>query len=101
MYPKARAVQLAQVENEPVPAVETAPTTVEEMKSEPIVAETPEKTEVPIEQVLPTQAQPAESVAQAPAELPKTASDVPLIGLAGMLFVAFALVLRRLAFSAS
>lgn len=91
VYPKARAVQLAQVENEPVPAVETAPATVEEMKSEPIVAETPEKTEVPIQEVT----APTETIAQAPAELPKTASDVPLIALAGMLFVGFALVLRR------
>jgi hypothetical protein len=104
VYPKARAVQLAQVTHEAVPAMENVPAPVEEMKTEPIVAETPEKTEVPIEEALPTTpAQPTETIAQAqaPAALPKTASNVPLIALLGGLFVAFALVLRRLAFSAS
>ncbi len=48
VYPKARAVELAQVTHESIPAVETEPTTVEEFKSEPIVEETPEQTEVPI-----------------------------------------------------
>jgi acyl transferase domain-containing protein len=63
---------------------------------EPIVAETPEKTEVPIEEVLPTTVQPVQTIAPAP-ELPKTASNVPLIALLGMLSVAIAFVLRRLA----
>jgi hypothetical protein len=89
VYPKARAVELAQVTHENVPAIETAPATVEEFKSEPIVEETPQQTEVPI----PTQA--TETLSPAPA-LPKTASDVPLIALFGMLSVTFAFALKRL-----
>lgn len=89
VYPKARAVELAQVTHENVPAVETAPATVEEFKSEPIVAETPEQTEVPIP------SQPTETLSPAPA-LPKTASEVPLIALFGVLSVTFAFALKRL-----
>ena len=44
VYPKERAVQLAQVTNEPIPAVENVPAKVEELRFEPIVVETPEKT---------------------------------------------------------
>jgi hypothetical protein len=100
VYPKARAVQLAQVTHEPIPAVETTPATIEELKSEPIVAETPEQTEVPIEEVLPTPAQTTPALTQAPA-LPKTASEIPLIALIGMLCVTFAFALRRFARSRS
>lgn len=93
VYPKARAVELAQLTHEAIPAVESAPATVEEMKSEPIVAETPEKTEVPIEQVVPTPAQGAETLTAA---LPETASDIPMLGLLGMILVSVAVVLKRL-----
>src|SRR5579863_4325687 len=37
VYPRARAVELAQVTQESIPAVQTEPRTVEEFKSEPIV----------------------------------------------------------------
>jgi len=94
VYPKGRAVELAQVTHEPVPAVETAPTTVEEMKTAPIVAETPEKTEVPIPEAMPIPAQGTETLSPAPA-LPKTASQVPLIALLGLLSVTFAFMLKR------
>ena len=92
VYPKARAVELAQVTHESIPAVETEPTTVEEFKSETIVAETPEQKEVPIAEVIPTPA--PETVASAPS-LPKTASQVPLIALFGVLSVSFAFLLKR------
>ena len=95
VYPKARAVELAQMTHEPVPAVETQPTTTEEFKNEIIVSETPERTEVPIPETLPTPAPPAETLTQAPA-LPKTASEIPLIGLLGVLSVTFAFMLKRL-----
>jgi hypothetical protein len=88
VYPKARAVELAQVTHESIPAVESEPATVEEFKSEPIVEETPERTEVPI----PTQE--TETLTPAPA-LPKTASEIPLIALLGMLSVTFAFMLKR------
>ena len=59
----------------------------------PIVAETPEKKEVPIAEAIPAPA--PESVASAPA-LPKTASEVPLIALFGLISVSFAFLLKRL-----
>jgi hypothetical protein len=93
VYPKARAVELAEVTHESIPAVQTEPATVEEFKSEPIVAETPEQKEVPIAEVIPTPA--PETVASAPVLL-KTASQVPLIALFGVLSVSFAFVLKRL-----
>jgi len=94
VYPKARAVELAQVTHESIPAVETEPATVEELKSEPIVSETPEKTEVAIPEVLPTPTPGTETLSPAPA-LPKTASQVPLIALLGLLSVTFAFMLKR------
>jgi len=95
VYPKARAVELAQVTHEPVPAVETAPATVEEFKSAPIVSETPERTEVPIPETVPVPAKGTETLSPTPA-LPKTASEVPLIALFGVLSVTFAFMLKRL-----
>jgi len=93
VYPKARAVELAQVTHESIPAVQTEPATIEEFKSEPIVAETPEQKEVPIAELIPTPA--SETVASAPV-LPKTASQIPLIALFGVLSVSFAFALKRL-----
>jgi hypothetical protein len=92
VYPKARAVELAQMTHESIPAVQSEPATIEEFKSEQIVAETPEQKEVPIAEVIPTPA--PETVASAPS-LPKTASQVPLIVLFGVLSVSFAFVLKR------
>jgi hypothetical protein len=92
VYPKARALELAQVTHESIPAVQTEPATVEEFKSEPIVAETPEQKEVPIAEAIPAPA--AETLTAAPA-LPKTASQVPLIALLGVLSVTFAFALKR------
>jgi len=94
VYPKTRAVQLAQVTQENVPAVESEPATVEELQSEPIVAETPQQTEVAIAEVIPTPAPATERLLPAPA-LPKTAGPVPLIALLGLLSVSFAFVLKR------
>jgi len=98
VYPKARAVELAQVTHESIPAVATEPAPIEELKSEPIVSETPQNTEVAMAEVPPTPtATPTQAPTPAPAPaLPKTASEVPLIGLLGMLSVTFAFILRRL-----
>lgn len=93
VYPKVRAIELAQVTHETIPSVETEPATIEEFKSEPIVAETPERKEIPIAEAIPAPA--PESVESAPA-LPKTASEVPLIALFGVLSVSFAFILKRL-----
>lgn len=93
VYPKARAIELAQITHETIPAVETEPATLQEFKSETIVAETPEKKEVPIAEFIPLPARETQTVAQA--ALPKTASQVPLIALFGVLSVSFAFVLKR------
>ena len=94
VYPKARAVELAQVTHESIPAVETEPATVEEFRREPIMAETPEKKEVPIAEMIPIPARETEALSPAPA-LPQTGSPVPLIALFGVLSVSFAFVLKR------
>jgi len=94
VYPKPRAVELAQLTHESVPAVETEPATVEEFRNEPIVSETPEKTEVAIAEALPTPDRSVETLTPTPV-LPKTASQVPLIALLGVLSVMFAFGLKR------
>jgi hypothetical protein len=89
VYPKARAVELAEVTHETIPAVATEPATVEEFKSEPIMAETPEKKEIPIAEAIP------EPTPSAPA-LPQTASEIPLIALFGAMSVSLAVILKKL-----
>jgi len=98
VYPKARAVELAQVTHETIPTVEKEPASVEELKTEPLEAVTPENKEVTIAEAIPTEppaAQPAAALPE-PATLPKTASPVPLIGLSGVLLLGIAFALKRL-----
>jgi len=98
VYPKARAVQLAAASNEPVPALadETA-----DLKSAPIVAETPEQKEVPVTEAIQTAPPAAENTTPAPAveasttPLPNTASAVPLIALLGLASLGVAFTLKR------
>jgi hypothetical protein len=95
VYPKARAVELARLTNEPVPSMSaemtpniTSPATsaadqpVVALEKAPIAAEAPSGEELPI-----TTAFPSTSEAAA---LPKTASSMPLIGLIGLLSLASA-----------
>jgi hypothetical protein len=101
VYPKQRAIELAQVTKEAIPAIPTATTNLEELKEAPIVAITPEKKEVPVAEVIET-APPvlvAQNTASAelPATLPKTASELPLIALLAFASVGFAFVLKRIA----
>jgi len=97
VYPKARAVQLAQETHETIPAVQTEPASIEQLKTEPMVAETPQEKEVTVAEAFPTEPPASENLAPTPAPaLPKTASPVPLIGLMGTLSVGFALALKRL-----
>jgi len=91
VYPKAQAVELARVENEPVPSMpaELTPTITSE---EPVVAleKAPLKAEEPSGEELPiTTAFPATEAAT----LPKTASSMPLVGLIGLLSLATAFTL--------
>ncbi|HXJ05375.1 MAG TPA: hypothetical protein VNH65_09770 [Candidatus Acidoferrum sp.] len=101
VYPKTRAIQLAQASKEIVPA-ETVEPTESTLNTVPLVAITPEKKEEPVTeaiQVLPSHH--PEYVASAPAtaakELPKTASSIPLLGLLGLASVGLGLGLKLLA----
>jgi hypothetical protein len=95
VYPEQKAMEIAEASNEVVPAETEVATTTEEMKSVPLVAVTPEQKTEPIEQAIETQA-PAEQKEVAE-ELPKTASEMPLIALLGIIGVVAGFGLRRLA----
>lgn len=98
VYPKARAVEIAETAKEPVLAAEVKPAEpLEELVKEPVIAITPEKREVEVAEVI--QPKPVEAPA-APApvkELPKTASPLPLIGLLGFASLGLAGLLRVIA----
>lgn len=97
VYPKARAVELAQVTHEAVPAIETEPAPVEQLTTEPIFAETPEQKEVTVAEVFPTQPPATERLAPtATPALPKTASPVPVIAVLGVLSMGLAFALKRI-----
>lgn len=91
VYPKARALELAKIVNQPVLATPVAlPAQVEALKVAPIVAVKPTGEEVAAAEVV--QAPPVEIANNAPApadpapaELPHTASQLPLVGLVGLL----------------
>jgi len=96
VYERTRAIVLAKENNEVVLATpaELTEAPVEVLKSVPVVAVTPSGDTVDTAQVVeaPPVAAPAPAVAAAPVEvaqttLPKTASDLPLIGLAGLLML--------------
>jgi len=111
VYPKSRAIQLAVVVKEPIPAM---PTDAADLKVVEIVAVTPEQKEVPVAEVIqvtppvaeaaPVAATPAPVVAAAPApavietkQLPQTASLLPLLALLGFASLGAAFLLKRLA----
>jgi hypothetical protein len=92
VYPKARAVELARVENEPVPSMpaELTPSITSEapvvaLEKAPLKAEEPSGEELPIARAF----APTTEVAS----LPKTASTMPLVGLIGLLSLAAAFTL--------
>lgn len=96
VYPKTRAIQLAETFKEVVPA-ETVEPTPSTLTTVPLVAITPEKKEAPLTeaiQVLPLHV--PEHVAETE-ELPKTASPIPLIGLLGFAFISAAFGLKLVA----
>jgi hypothetical protein len=106
VYPKQRAVELAQVVREPVLAIPTATADVEELKTAPLVAITPERREVPVAEVVQTPTAPVlVAVNRAPEplpqtqvqQLPQTASMLPLMALLGAGALGFAFVLKRIA----
>lgn len=93
VYPKARAVELAKLTNEPVPSMpteltpaitSTSPTAVAELEKAPLKAEEPSGEEVAVAQAF----EPIEL-----ASLPKTATSLPLVGLIGLLSLAASFML--------
>src|ERR1700733_12412268 len=106
VYPKPKAVALAKANNTPVPSMPaelavntTKPAaTVNEphitaMKVAPLKAQMPTEEELEIGKVFVAQASPSDQPSL-PAELPKTGSLIPLIGLVGLLSLAAALGVR-------
>jgi hypothetical protein len=113
VYPKQRAIELAVIVKEPVPALAAD----SDIKVVPIVAETPEQKEVPVTEVIMVTPAPAEAVTPAPVvqattpapavetapapvvetqQLPQTASQLPLLVLLGLASLGTALGLKRL-----
>jgi hypothetical protein len=108
VYPKARAIQLAQTTKEIVPAVAADTLDDNAMRTIPIVAVTPEQKEVEVTKVI--QTTPSVAVVETPApvavatpapvavketeELPQTASTMPLLALLGGLSISVALGLK-------
>jgi LPXTG-motif cell wall-anchored protein len=98
VYPKSEAAVLSQLNNTVVPTTESAPAPA---APEPVADATPAAAPVPETQptVTTEQQQPdtAPMPVQQPAtptELPKTGSDLPLIGFAGLIALGGALALR-------
>jgi hypothetical protein len=82
VYPKRRAEELAIAARTPVPALTVEPTSVEVLRTAPLVAVTPERREAPIAQVIQTTPVPESQQAR---QLPKTASFTTLIAFLGFL----------------
>jgi len=104
VYPKVRAVQLAETTKVAVPAVEVDTLDSAAMKTIPIVAVTPEQKEVEVSTVIETTPPVVAAAAPAPVEvaqvtetknLPKTASSLPLFTLFGTALIGLGLGLRR------
>jgi hypothetical protein len=105
VYPKARAIQLAQTTKEIVPAVAADTLDDNAMRTIPIVAVTPEQKEVEVATVIQTTpavetpapvavATPVPVAVKETEELPQTASTMPLIALLGVLSISVALGLK-------
>jgi hypothetical protein len=105
VYPKKRAVEIAAVSSEYVMAEKTPPPaapTVQQLLEEPVVAVSPRGTEVEVAQApapkVAAQPEPAPAVFEAapppPPPIPKTGSELPLVGLIGILAAAAASTIR-------
>ena len=103
VYPKARAIQLAEATHIVVPAIAVETVDDNAIKTIPIVAVTPDQKEVEVITVI--QTTPPATVVETPApvqvaavkqteELPQTASHLPLIALLGGLSISLALGLK-------
>jgi LPXTG-motif cell wall-anchored protein len=100
-YHKQTATQIAAFTKAPVPAIEIDTTAAEDLKSAPLVvvdetgnasqmaAAMPAPTPDPaLQPVMPSEPMQVAQVAETPAQLPHTASSLPLLGLAGLVSLA-------------
>jgi hypothetical protein len=92
VYPKVRAIQLAQITKVIVPAVAADTLDDGALKTVPIVAVTPDQKEVEVTKVI--QTTPPVTAVKETEELPQTASSMPLIALLGGLSISIALGLK-------
>jgi hypothetical protein len=105
VYPKQRALELAKASNVPVPAIAVDTADVSVLKTAPIVAVTPDEKEVPVTAAIQTTpvavaAVPRNETTVArnePAQLPKTASTLPLFIVFGIAAIGLAFGLRTFA----
>jgi hypothetical protein len=112
VYPKARAMEIAERTNQPVlampsematniskPATSAEEPGVAEMKQAPVETVTPDRQKTQVAQAAPApaaEATPAPAPAPAlPEALPRTASDMPLVALTGLVSLGAALGVRR------
>jgi len=94
VYPKVRAIQLAQTTKVIVPAVATETIDDNVIKTLPIVAVTPDQKEVEVAQVIQTTPPATVAAVKETQELPRTASSMPLIALLGGLSISLAIGLK-------
>ena len=97
VYPKVRAIELAQTAKVIVPAVAVDTIDDNVIKTIPIVAVTPDQKEVEVTKVIqttPPVAAPAPVAVKETEELPQTASSMPLIALLGGLSISLAIGLK-------
>jgi hypothetical protein len=97
VYPKVRAIELAQTAKVIVPAVAVDTIDDNVIKTIPIVAVTPDQKEVEVTKVIqttPPVATPVPVAVKETEELPQTASSMPLIALLGGLSISLAIGLK-------
>jgi len=94
VYPKAEAAALSTVNNTTVPSTETEPAPQPVAETAPAPAPAPEPVAAPVQQQTDAQPSPAQEAPAPAQQLPQTGSDLPLIGLTGLLALGGALALR-------
>jgi hypothetical protein len=100
VYPKARATVLAKQTGRPVLSMpDTQPSEAKQIKQTPVKAVTPSGEEIEVAEVVVSQ--PVTQAAAAPTSLPKTASFLPLLALAGFLSLGVGFSIRKAARSIS
>ena len=98
VYPKARATQLAKQVSRPVLSMPDAqPSDTTQIKQTPVKAVSPSGEEIEIAEVIATQPIAPTEAPAPPSSLPKTASSLPLLLLAGLFSLGAAGALRKAA----